>query len=350
MSGQTLKLTGFPAVDSMKQGTRMVMLMGPGGALEPVSSGELAYDVASDTLSVKHLSEHAWAGPVNAAGQELREAEILGGAITGMASIEAVGGVAVGENLDVEGDAAVAGHMVVGGTVMGSGPYVDSSDARFKKAVRGLFEKKQGAGDDHEKEAEEREGDRNATSTMAGGRGSVGSGAAGGAIGGEGSALEALSRLRPVRYEFKREEFPERKFPAGEDLGFLAQELEQVLPELVVTKDENGLVVPSRKVGGEQLASGPEGKEESGGGGGGGGGGEVEGGYKYVAYAKLTPVLTAGVQELLAGLQEERARSAALATRVAALEDELERGRAKKAEDDGRLASRLERLEALLGA
>ena len=315
MSGETLTLTGYPQVNSVKQGSRLVMLMGAGGVVEPGPGSGLSFDVASDTLTVARLAEHAWAGPVNAQGQELREVEILGGSITGMASIESVGGLAVGENLEVEGDAAVGGHMVVSGTVMGSGPYVDSSDARFKTDVRDLFSSQPYVN-----------GSSTSTSTIStssavgpsskdesglrGAGGGSGSGSGSGSDSGSGargrrSGLETISQLRPVRYAFKREEFPDRHFPEGEDVGFLAQELEGVLPELVTTGAD---------------------------------------GFKYVAYAKLTPVLASGVQELLAEARRLDAENAALRRRVAALEDEQR----AKAEDAARLSGRLERIEAMM--
>ena len=49
------------------------------------------------------------------------------------AAVHAPRNVNVGGALDVKSDAFVGGSVVVGGTVMGSGAYIDSSDARFKR-------------------------------------------------------------------------------------------------------------------------------------------------------------------------------------------------------------------------
>ena len=49
----------------------------------------------------------------------------------------------------------------------------------------------------------------------------------------------ALPILRPVQYGWRGEEFPERGFPSTRTTGLIAQEVEQVLPELV-THDEQG--------------------------------------------------------------------------------------------------------------
>jgi hypothetical protein len=53
------------------------------------------------------------------------------------------------------------------------------------------------------------------------------------------NALDKLTSLRPVSYEWRKEEFPERHFGAGKQTGLIAQEVEKVLPELVAT-DEKG--------------------------------------------------------------------------------------------------------------
>ena len=52
------------------------------------------------------------------------------------------------------------------------------------------------------------------------------------------SALDTVSRLSGVSYNWKREEFPLQNFPVGRQLGLLAQEVEEVVPELVFTDPE----------------------------------------------------------------------------------------------------------------
>ena len=83
--------------------------------------------------------------------------------------------------------------LTVFGTVMGSGAYVDSSDARLKRNVAPLS-------------AED--------------------------------AAAAIDALSPVRYDFRTEDFPERALPGGPQLGFLAHEVERVLPSLVRTGED----------------------------------------------------------------------------------------------------------------
>jgi hypothetical protein len=46
-------------------------------------------------------------------------------------------------------------------------------------------------------------------------------------------------QLRPVKYEMKREEFAERNLPEGKQIGLIAQEVEELFPELVKT-DRDG--------------------------------------------------------------------------------------------------------------
>jgi hypothetical protein len=52
-------------------------------------------------------------------------------------------------------------------------------------------------------------------------------------------ALDTLLNLRGVTFDWKRQDFPDRNFAAGRQVGFLAQEVEKILPELVQT-DANG--------------------------------------------------------------------------------------------------------------
>ena len=51
--------------------------------------------------------------------------------------------------------------------------------------------------------------------------------------------MEKLSKLNPVNYDFRIDEFKERGFSDEKQWGFIAQELEKVMPELV-HEDDNG--------------------------------------------------------------------------------------------------------------
>ncbi|HOS83792.1 MAG TPA: tail fiber domain-containing protein, partial [Bacteroidales bacterium] len=52
------------------------------------------------------------------------------------------------------------------------------------------------------------------------------------------NALSKVQQLRGVSYEWKTEEFPEKHFSKGTQIGLIAQEVEAVLPELVNTDTE----------------------------------------------------------------------------------------------------------------
>lgn len=71
------------------------------------------------------------------------------------------------------------------------------------------------------------------------------------------NALEAILNLRGVTFDWKRDDYPDMNFTQGRQVGFIAQEVEKVLPELVTT-DQNG--------------------------------------YKSVAYADIVPVLVEAVK------------------------------------------------------
>ncbi len=53
------------------------------------------------------------------------------------------------------------------------------------------------------------------------------------------STLELFAKLRPVNFYWKKDEFPERSFGEEQSFGLIAQEVEEVLPELV-SEDEQG--------------------------------------------------------------------------------------------------------------
>lgn len=95
------------------------------------------------------------------------------------------------------------------------------------------------------------------------------------------SGLATIQQLRGVRYNWKDETRTDDK------IGFIAQEVEKVLPELVVTKED---------------------------------------GYKAVSYAEMTAVLVEAVKELsqqVEELKQENSNLKAEASKVSALEDRL---------------------------
>jgi len=73
------------------------------------------------------------------------------------------------------------------------------------------------------------------------------------------NSLQNIQKMQGVRYDWKRDEFPEKNFSQQSQIGFIAQEIETVFPEMVLT-DEKG--------------------------------------YKSVDYARLTPVLVEAIKEL----------------------------------------------------
>ncbi len=73
------------------------------------------------------------------------------------------------------------------------------------------------------------------------------------------NALENIQRINGVSYHWKNEEFPDRNFPNQNQIGFIAQDLEKIYPEMVFTDAK---------------------------------------GYKSVDYARLTPVLVEALKEL----------------------------------------------------
>jgi hypothetical protein len=105
-------------------------------------------------------------------------------------------------------------------------------------------------------------------------------------------------KLRGVTFDWDRDAFKERNFPEGRRIGFLAQELEQVLPELVNTGAD---------------------------------------GYKSVSYAGVVPVLVEAMKAQQKQIEEMKRDGAARQARMEAL-----------LQDRDALEARLAHLEALL--
>jgi hypothetical protein len=58
-----------------------------------------------------------------------------------------------------------------------------------------------------------------------------------------GDALAMVERLSPVRFDWKRDEFPEHHFDDSHQIGFIAQEAREVLPEIVAQGSDGYLSV-----------------------------------------------------------------------------------------------------------
>jgi hypothetical protein len=62
-------------------------------------------------------------------------------------------------------------------------------------------------------------------------------------------ALDRTLALRGVTFDWRRDEFPERRFSSRRGLGFIAQEVEEIYPELVITGPDGYKSVDYAKVG-----------------------------------------------------------------------------------------------------
>jgi hypothetical protein len=81
------------------------------------------------------------------------------------------------------------------------------------------------------------------------------------------NALNNVMQLRGVNYYWKTKEFPEKQFPDTRQIGFIAQELEKVYPEVVFTDKD---------------------------------------GYKSVDYSRLTPILVEAIKEQQKIIQKQQ--------------------------------------------
>jgi hypothetical protein len=95
------------------------------------------------------------------------------------------------------------------------------------------------------------------------------------------NGLENIMKLQPKTYDYNHKNFPSMNFPEGQQIGFIAQDLEKVYPNLVKftrqpsVRDNNGKVTPS-----------------------------VE--FKSVNYTALIPVVVSGIQEQQAQIQKQQ--------------------------------------------
>ena len=122
----------------------------------------------------------------------------------------------------------------VNGSVAGVGPYQDVSDLRYKQSIQPIS-----------------------------------------------NALDRVLRLRGVSYTWRQDEFPQMNFAKGRKVGFIAQEVERVLPE-AVAKDNRG--------------------------------------YYTVAYSSVTPLLVEAIKEQQQTVEKLKQENANLRERLLALE------------------------------
>ncbi|MGE3885841.1 MAG: tail fiber domain-containing protein [Vicinamibacterales bacterium] len=93
--------------------------------------------------------------------------------------------------------------------------------------------------------------------------------------------LDRLTRLQPVQYAWRADEFPDKAFTTGDVLGLVAQDVEAVLPELVTTDAQ---------------------------------------GYKSVNYGQLPLLAVQALKEMKARMDAVQRENADLAARLSALE------------------------------
>ncbi|WP_372654775.1 tail fiber domain-containing protein [Halobacteriovorax sp.] len=81
------------------------------------------------------------------------------------------------------------------------------------------------------------------------------------------NGLDLINKLNVYEYDYKVNEFPKYKFSSDHQIGLMADELEGILPGMVVTDSD---------------------------------------GKKLVDYSKLTPVLTKAIQQLTETVKEQQ--------------------------------------------
>lgn len=96
------------------------------------------------------------------------------------------------------------------------------------------------------------------------------------------NSLEKVLNLQGVNYDWRIDEFPNKHFNEGQQLGFIAQEIEEVLPIVVQTDKE---------------------------------------GYKSVDYSRLTPVLAEAIKEQQAIINAQQNQINSLQSELASLQE-----------------------------
>lgn len=98
--------------------------------------------------------------------------------------------------------------------------------------------------------------------------------------------LDRVTRLKGVTFNWKTHKHPDKGFPAGKQIGLIAQEVEKVVPEVVMADGE---------------------------------------GYKAVSYEKLTPLLIEAIKAQQRTIEQQQKQYRTLLARVSALEAKVHR-------------------------
>ena len=61
------------------------------------------------------------------------------------------------------------------------------------------------------------------------------------------NSLDKILQLQGVTYDWKKEEYPDMKFSDKQQTGFIAQDVEKILPDLVKTDEEGKKAVAYEK-------------------------------------------------------------------------------------------------------
>jgi len=98
------------------------------------------------------------------------------------------------------------------------------------------------------------------------------------------NVLGKVNQLQGVKFDWRKDEFPQMNFPSGSQIGFIAQQVEPIFPELVTT-DNNG--------------------------------------YKGISYEKFVPVLVEATKEQQAEIEQLKTENENLKSRLDNLETKI---------------------------
>ena len=96
-------------------------------------------------------------------------------------------------------------------------------------------------------------------------------------------ALQKINQLSAITYNYETDKFPDQNFPKSRQVGFSAQELEKVLPEVVKTNSE---------------------------------------GLRSVNYANIAPLLSEGIKALSSIVNQQNDQIIELKGRISQLEND----------------------------